>query len=48
MRMRSHDQEETFEVDAELKAELLASIAEGDRGEFIPAEEVLRLLRREE
>jgi len=37
----------TFELDAEAEAELLESIAEADRGELIPAEEVLRKLRRE-
>ena len=35
----------TFELDAEAEAELLESIAEADRGELIPAEEVLRKLR---
>jgi hypothetical protein len=36
------DGEETFEVDAELEAVLLESIAQGDRGETISAEELLR------
>jgi len=39
--------ETTFELDAEAEAELLESIAEADRGELIPAEEVLRKLRRD-
>jgi len=37
--------DETFELDAAAEAELLASIAEADRGELIPAAEVLRMLR---
>jgi hypothetical protein len=37
--------DETFELDADQEAELLESIAEADRGELIPAEEVLRRLR---
>jgi hypothetical protein len=41
----SRDEDETFELDAAAEAELLASIAEADRGELIPAEEVLRKLR---
>jgi hypothetical protein len=36
--------EETFEVDAELEAVLLESIAQGERGETISAEELLREL----
>jgi hypothetical protein len=39
------DGEETFEVDDELAAVLVESIAQGDRGETIPAEELLRELR---
>lgn len=42
----ARDEDEGFEVDDVLKAELLASIAEADRGELIPAEEVLERLRR--
>ena len=42
------DGEESFEVDAELKAVLLESIAQADRGETIPAEELLRELRSRE
>lgn len=42
------DGEETFEVDAELEAVLLESIAQGQRGETIPAEELLRELRSRE
>ena len=42
------DGEETFQVDAELEAVLLESIAQGERGETIPAEELLRELRSRE
>ena len=42
----ARDEDEGFEVDDVLTAELLASIAEADRGELIPAEEVLERLRR--
>jgi hypothetical protein len=37
--------DETFELDAALEAELLESMAEGDRGQTISSEEVLRTLR---
>lgn len=37
--------DETFELDPALEAELLKSMAEGDRGPTVPAEEVLRALR---
>ena len=40
--------DETFELDAAAEAELLESIAEADRGELIPAAEVMRRLRDEE
>jgi predicted transcriptional regulator len=39
------DEEEDFELTPEQLAELDESIAEADRGEVIPAEEVLRELR---
>jgi len=42
------DGEETFEVTPELKAVLLESIAQGDRGEVISGEELLRELRSRE
>ncbi|HJQ38012.1 MAG TPA: hypothetical protein VKB93_12810 [Thermoanaerobaculia bacterium] len=42
------DGEETFEVDGELQAVLLESMAQGDRGETISAEELLRELRSRE
>jgi hypothetical protein len=42
------DGEETFEVDAELEAILLESIAQADRGETIPGEQLLRELRSRE
>jgi len=41
----SPETDESFELDAPSEAELLESIAEADRGELIPAEEVLRKLR---
>jgi hypothetical protein len=41
----SRDGDETFDLDAEAEAELLASMAEGDRGQTMPAEDVLRALR---
>jgi len=42
------DGEETFEVGAELEAILLESIAQGERGETISAEELLREMRSRE
>lgn len=39
---------ESFELDAAAEAELLESMAEGDRGEVVPAEEVLRTLQKSE
>lgn len=42
------DGEETFEVDEELKALLLESIAQADRGQTITAEELIRELRDRE
>jgi hypothetical protein len=42
------DGEETFEVDAELEAVLLESIAQGQRGETITAEALLREMRGRE
>jgi hypothetical protein len=41
----ARDAEETFEVPPELEAELLESIAQADRGETIPADEVIERLR---
>jgi hypothetical protein len=40
--------DETFVLDAAAEAELLESMAEGDRGQTIPAEDVLRSLRNRE
>ena len=37
----ARESDETFVVPPELDAELLESIAEADRGEFIPADELL-------
>ena len=42
------DGEETFEVDEELEAVLLESIAQGERGETISGEELLREMRSRE
>lgn len=42
------DGEETFEVDAELEAILLESIAQGERGETISAEALLQEMRSRE
>jgi hypothetical protein len=44
----SREGDETFELDAAAEAELLESLAEADRGELIPADEVLRRLREGE
>lgn len=38
--------DETFEVPPELEGDLLASIAEAERGETIPAAELIERLRR--
>jgi hypothetical protein len=43
----ARDSDESFELDAAAEADLLLSLAEADRGELIPAEEVLRMLRDE-
>jgi hypothetical protein len=42
------DGEETFEVGPELEAILLESIAQGERGETVSAEDLLRELRGRE
>ncbi|HVT45111.1 MAG TPA: hypothetical protein VMT00_12065 [Thermoanaerobaculia bacterium] len=42
------DGEETFEVDAALEAVLLESIAQGERGETITVEDLLREMRSRE
>ncbi|MDP2317891.1 MAG: hypothetical protein Q8O42_00935 [Acidobacteriota bacterium] len=42
----AREADETFELDPASEAELLESIAEGDRGEIVPGEEVLRALRK--
>ena len=42
----ARESEETFLVPPELEADLLASIAEADRGETVSADEVLQSLRR--
>ena len=44
----AHDHEESFEVSAELKAVLLESIAQCERGETISAEDLLREMRSRE
>jgi hypothetical protein len=47
MRHASED-DETFEVTPELRDVLLASIAECERGETIPADDLLREMRGRE
>ena len=42
----AREMDETFEVPPELEAELLASIAEANRGDTISAAELLERLRR--
>lgn len=42
-----HEGDETFEVDEETERMLLESIAQCDRGETIPFDEVIRTLRRQ-
>jgi hypothetical protein len=42
----ARDSDETFELPSELEAELVASIAEADRGETISAAELFERLRR--
>ena len=42
----AREADETFEVPAELEADLLESIAQADRGETISAAELLKRLRR--
>ena len=44
----SREGDETFELDAAAEEEIIASLAEADRGELIPAAEVLRRLREGE
>jgi hypothetical protein len=44
----ARDGEETFEVDSELEAVLLESIAQCERGETISAEDLLREMRTRE
>ena len=41
----ARDAEESFVLDAAAEAELMLSLAEADRGELIPAEDVLRTFR---
>ena len=44
----SREADETFQLDEPAERELLESIAEADRGELVPAEEVLKSLRNTE
>jgi hypothetical protein len=44
----THEGDESFVLDAEAEAELLKSIAEANRREVVPAEDVLRSLRNAE
>jgi hypothetical protein len=41
----TREADETFTLDATAEAELFASIAEADRGDLVPAVEVLNRLR---
>jgi hypothetical protein len=41
----AREADESFELDAAAEAELLLSLGEADRGELIPAEDVLRIFR---
>ena len=41
----ARDDDETFELDSAAERELLESIAEADRGDTVPADQVLRALR---
>ncbi len=41
----AREADESFELDAAAEADLLLSLAEADRGELIPAEDVLRTFR---
>jgi len=41
----AREADESFELDAVAEAELLESIAEADRGDTVPADEVMRALR---
>jgi hypothetical protein len=42
----ARESEDTFEVPADLEADLIESLAEADRGETISADELLQRLRR--
>lgn len=42
----AHEGDETFELDATQEAELVAAIAEADRGELISSSELLQKIRR--
>lgn len=44
----AREEDESFVLDATAEAELLESMAEGDRGDTVPAEDVLRALRNRE
>jgi hypothetical protein len=41
----AREPDESFELNAADEADLLLSLAEADRGELIPAEEVMRMFR---
>ena len=42
----AHEGDETFELDAAQESELLAAIAEAERGELVSASELLGQIRR--
>ena len=43
-----HEGDDSFQLDSAAEADLLLSIAEADRGELIPAEEVLQTFREQD
>ena len=43
----ARESDESFELDAAAEAELLLSLAEADRGELVPAEDVLRVFEQD-
>ena len=42
----AHEGDETFELDAAQESELLAAIAEAERGDLVAASELLRQIRQ--
>ena len=46
--MRYPEDDGSFQLDAAMEAELLLSLAEADRGELIPAEDVLQIFSEQD